>query len=108
MSRETGTIVLGVLGWLLSYAFFAKWLSEHDWRFFAGWAEAFTSSDFGTGLLMDLVVVTVMVIFLAIKERARLGAGWVAAIIGSLALSVSVALTLYLLAFWRTEAPAEG
>ena len=32
-----------------------------------------------------------------------LGGGWVAAIPASLALSVSMALMLYLLAYWRTE-----
>jgi len=102
--REAGTVALGILGWVLSYGMFWRWLQANDWRFFAGWAEAFTASDFGTGLLLDLVVVTGMVIFLAVRDRARLGPRWVAAIICSLALSVSVALALYLLAYWRTEA----
>ena len=100
-ARTRGTIFLGVLGWLVSYAFFYRWLSDNDWRFFQGWIEAFTASDFGTGLLMDLVLVTAMMIFVALAERRRLGGRWVAAIIGSLALSVTMSLMLYLIACWQ-------
>ncbi|HBP18547.1 MAG TPA: hypothetical protein DEA08_12280 [Planctomycetes bacterium] len=112
---KTAVIVtLGVLGWLISYAFFFKWLGEHQWAFFGGWYEAFTSSDFATGLLMDLVLTTAMLVALAIFERERLGPRWTAAVILSLALSVSISLTLYLVATWlrrRDEpggAPAAG
>lgn len=107
---KTAVIVtLGALGWLISYAYFLKWLGEHQWDFFGGWREAFSSSDFATGLLLDLVLTSAMLIALAIFERERLGPRWTAAVILSLALSVSVSLTLYLLAVWlrRPEADAE-
>jgi multisubunit Na+/H+ antiporter MnhE subunit len=106
VDKETAIWGLGVLGWLLSYALFARWLLANEWQFFGGWAEAFTSSDFATGLLMDLVVVTVMVIVVALKDRRRLGPRWSVAIILSLALSVSMALAIYLVALWRTESKA--
>ena len=94
MNLKTATIVLGVLGWLLSYAFFWRYLVAHDWDVLGGWVASFTANDWATGLLMDLVLVTGMVIVLVLKDRRQLG------------LSVSMALTLYLVALWRT-APAD-
>ncbi|MEZ6184404.1 MAG: DUF2834 domain-containing protein [Planctomycetota bacterium] len=103
MSKPAVTCALGVLGWVASYALFTKWLAEHGWDFLGGWREAFTASDFATGLIVDLSVTAVMLIVLAVWERKRLGGRWTAAILASLALSVSMALTLYLLALWRAE-----
>ena len=101
---KTGmTVLFGVLGWVLSYAMFLKFLMAHHWDFFGGWTEAFTTSDFGTGLLLDLVAMTVMMIVLAIGDRRRLGGRWAALVIASLSLSVSMSLAVYLLRIWRHE-----
>ncbi len=107
MTRQRMTMLLGVLGWVLSYAMFLKFLLAHRWDFFGGWVEAFTSSDFGTGLLLDLVAMTGMMIVLAISDRRRLGARWAALVIASLALSVSMSLAIYLLVIWRHERQAQ-
>ena len=64
-----------------------------------GWAAAFSANDWATGLLMDLVLVTAMMIALAIKDRTRLGGRWGAAILASRGLSVSMSLTLYLILY---------
>ena len=102
-TRTYGIIVLGILGWFVSWAFFYVWLAEHDWGFFAGWAEAFTSSDFATGLIMDLVLVSFMMIFLAFTDRKKIGAQWSIAVVLSLSVSVSISLMLYLLAHWKNR-----
>ena len=99
--------VLGILGWIVSYAMFTIWLSNNGWDFFGGWAEAFTSSDFATGLILDLVLVTAMMVALAILERRRLGPRWTAAVIASLGLSVSMSLAFYLVGRWRSEVTRE-
>lgn len=96
-------VALGVAGWVISYGYFGKYLVAHDWDMLGGWAAAFSANDWATGLLMDLVLVTFMVIALALDSRKRIGGWWTAAIIGSLSLSVSVALALYLIARWRTD-----
>ncbi len=103
MTKKNIILILGILGWLLSYFLFTKWLIANGWDFFGGWHEAFTSSDFATGLLLDLVVVTIMMIVIALWERERLGVKWTTAIIASLALSVSVSLALYLIAIWQKK-----
>lgn len=102
--RTFATWFLGVLGWVVSYALFLKWLAEHEWDFFGGWREAFTASDFATGLLSDLVVVTAIMIALAIWDRKRLGPRWTIAVIASLGLSVSMSLAIYLVGIARSEA----
>ncbi len=101
MSKSAITWILGILGWVISYAFFAKWLIENEWNFFGGWAEAFTSSDFATGLLSDLVVVTIMMVVLALWDRRRLGPKWTTIVIASLGLSVSMSLAIYLVIIWQ-------
>ncbi len=100
------TLVLGVLGWLLSYAMFLKFLLAHHWDFFGGWTQAFTSSDFGTGLLLDLVATTGMMIGLAVVDRRRLGNRGAFLVIACLGLSVSMSLAVYLLTVWRFERTA--
>lgn len=102
MSKSTAIWSLGVAGWLASWALFANWLSEHDADFFGGWAEAFTSSDFSTGLHLDLVLCTLMMLALAAYDRRRLGRAWTAAVVASLALSVSMSLAVYLVGTWRS------
>ncbi len=103
MIRPVTLWTLGFLGWLLSYAMFLKWLIANRWDFFGGWAEAFTSSDFATGLIVDLVLVTLMMVALAVLDRKRLGPRWTAAVLASLSLSVSMSLAIYLAAIWRHE-----
>ena len=73
MTKIRLTMLFGALGWVLSYAMFLKFLRAHGWDFLGGWVEAFTASDFGTGLLLDLVATTGMMIVLAIGDRRRLG-----------------------------------
>jgi len=108
MHRTIVTWFLGVLGWVVSYAFFTKWLVEHEWGFFEGWREAFTASDFATGLLSDLVVVTLMMIALALWDRKRLGPKWTVAVIASLGLSVSMSLAIYLVGVARSGAAEDA
>ncbi len=103
MTKTRMTMLLGVLGWVLSYAMFLKFLRAHSWDFFGGWVEAFTSSDFGTGLLLDLVATTGMMIVLAIGDRRRLGGRWAVLVIACLSLSVSMSLAVYLVGIWRHE-----
>lgn len=105
--RSAVIAALGLLGWLVSYAFFVSWLGDHDWDLAGGWVEAFTASRFATGLLADLVAVTLMVVAVAWFERARIGTGWAIAMVASLSLSVSVPLAIYLVRVWslRREAP---
>ncbi|HAA57329.1 MAG TPA: hypothetical protein DCE42_21365 [Myxococcales bacterium] len=102
--KKTLIWVFGLLGWVLSYFMFTKWLSANNWEFFRGWAEAFTVHDFNTGFLLDLVAVTVMLIVLAFSDRRRLGPKWTTAVIASLALSVSISLAIYLVGSWRADA----
>ena len=103
LNLRNATLALGVAGWLVSYAYFGRYLLQHDWDMLGGWAAAFGANDWATGLLMDLVLVTGMMIALALEGRKRFGRGWTAAIIASLSLSVSASLALYLIACWRTE-----
>lgn len=103
MTKSTVTGILGALGWILSYAMFVKWLAANQWDFLGGWAEAFTSSHFATGLLLDLVAVTAMLVVVALSDRKRLGPRWTAAVIAALALSASASLAVYLVATWRSE-----
>ena len=106
---KTAVIVtLGILGWVISWLLFYRWLGEHQWDFFGGWREAFTASDFATGLIMDLVLTSAMLIALALFERERLGPRWTAAVILSLAISVSISLTLYLVACWLRSAEEQA
>lgn len=87
---------LGICGWVSSYGLFFKWLREHEWKFFGGWVEAYTLSDFSTGLHLDLTFVAFMMIALAIADRKALGFKWSAAVILSLSLSVSMSLAVYI------------
>lgn len=93
----------GILGWVLSYVMFMKWMSANEWAFFRGWAEAFTVHDFNTGFLLDLVAVTIMMVVLALSDRRRLGPKWTIAVLASLALSVSMSLAIYLVGIWRLD-----
>lgn len=97
-SKKKFTLIwlLGIGGWLSSYYLFFEWFKEHDWDFFGGWIEAFTLSDFSTGLHLDLTFVTFLMITLAITDRRTLGSKWSAAVILSLALSVSMSLAIYI------------
>lgn len=109
MPRALAIAALGLLGWLVSYAFFVDWLLDHELAFWDGWVEAFTTSGFATGLLSDLVVVTLMMVAIAGFERRRIGSRWALAMVASLGLSVSVSLAIYLLRMWMvrdTERPA--
>ena len=101
MNKSTITWFFGILGWVISYIFFAKWLAANQWDFFGGWAEAFTSSDFGTGLLLDLVAVTFMMVVVALWDRNRLGTKRTFLVIASLCLSVSISLAIYLVSIWQ-------
>lgn len=100
MLRNATIATLGLLGWLVSYAFFFDWLVANGGDFFGGWVEAFTASGFGTGLLSDLVAVTLMCMAVAWWERRRIGGRWALAMVASLGLSVSVSLAIYLLRSW--------
>ena len=95
MSKKTAIWILGISGWLISYAMFGKWLAANDGGFFGGWVDAFTSSDFSTGLHLDLVFCSVMMIALAIYDRRRLGGRWAAGVVAALCLSVSMSLAIY-------------
>jgi hypothetical protein len=108
MLRNATIATLGLLGWLVSYAFFVHWLGANGWDFFGGWAGAFTAHGFATGLLSDLVVVTFMVIGVALWERRRIGSAWAVAMVASLGLSVSVSLAIYLVRIWMLRGPDEA
>jgi len=92
---------LGIAGWVISYALFLQWLGAHGWDLLGGYREAFSTSVFAAGLLSDLVVVTLMMIVLALWDRRRLGPRWTAAVIASLALSVSMSLAIYVIGLNR-------
>ncbi len=95
---------LGIAGWALSYALFVRWLSAHGWDLRGGYAEAFSASIFAAGLLSDLVVVSLMMVVVALWDRGRLGPRWTAAVIASLALSVSMSLAVYVIGLSRHRA----
>ncbi len=99
---RVAVVALGVAGWLVSYAYFGRYLLAHDWDMLGGWAAAFTANDWATGLLLDLVLITGMMLALAFEGRERFGRAWAAAIVASLSLSVSMSLALYVVATWRT------
>ena len=103
-------LALGVAGWLVSYAFFGRYLLAHDGDMLGGWAAAFTANDWASGLLWDLVSVTAMMIALAAEGRRRIGNAWAVAVVASLSLSVSASLAIYLVALWRSapEGAAEA
>ena len=101
MSKSKLIWVLGVIGWVLSWFFFAKWLFANEWDYVGGWVEAFTASIFATGLLVDLVVTSLMLVALALWDRRRIGSRWAAAVILTLGLSVSVSLAVYIVALLR-------
>ena len=107
-SHTALTWALGIGGWLVSWAYFARWLMEHQWRFFDAWVEAFTTSDFSTGLHVDLVVVSLMMIALALKDRKTLGPTWTFGVIASLGVSVSMSLALYVVGKLRHQPLGEG
>lgn len=107
MKRSTAIWTLGIVGWAVSYAMFAKWLASNRWDFFGGWVEAFTSSEFATGLLLDLVVSSGMLIVVALWDRRRLGPGFTAAVIACLALSASMSLAVYLVGILRQDRALE-
>jgi hypothetical protein len=100
-------VALGVAGWLVSYAYFGRYLLANGWDMLGGWAAAFTANDWAMGLLMDLVLVTAMMIGLAVEGRKRIGSAWAVAVVASLSLSVSASLAVYLVALWRA-APEEA
>lgn len=106
MLRNAAIVALGILGWLVSYAFFGVWLLDSGGDFFGGWAGAFTTHTFGTGLLSDLVAVTGMMVVVAIAERRRIGTPWAVAMVASLSLSVSVSLAIYLVRVWMVRGAA--
>jgi len=103
MNKANVTWVLGIVGWVVSFAMFFRWLGAHDWDFFGGWVDAFTASDFATGLLLDLVTVTVMMVAVAVWDRRRLGPRGTAAVIACLSLSVSMSLAVYLARLWQLQ-----
>lgn len=103
MSKSKAIWLLGIAGWVLSYVMFTKWLAEHGGDFFGGWVEAFTTSDFSTGLHVDLVLCSFMMIALAIYDRRRLGRKWMAGVLVALAASVSMSLAVYLVGIWRSD-----
>lgn len=103
MNRTAVIWLLGVLGWVVSYVFFFKWMAANEWSFLGGWVTSFTGPDFNTGFLSDLVAVTLMMVVLAVADRRRLGPKWTVAVIAALALSVSMSLAIYLVATWRAE-----
>ena len=105
MPRTVTTWILGLVGWGVSYALFLRWLLANRWDFWGGWVEAFTASDFATGLLSDLVTVTIMMVAVALWDRRRLGPKWTLAVLAALALSVSMSLTIYLVAINREREP---
>ena len=108
MARNVVIAALGLLGWVVSYAFFYEWLAGSGWDLLGGWRDAFTASTFGTGLLLDLVAVTGMMVAVAVFERRRIGTGWALAMVLSLSLSASVSLAIYLLRVWSLRRVAAG
>ncbi len=101
MSKSTIIWIFAILGWVVSYVFLTKWLMNNQWDFFGGWIEAFTSSDFATGFLIDLSAITIMMIVLALSDRHRLGTRGSILVIASLGLSVSMSLGIYLVLTWQ-------
>lgn len=103
-SLKIGAIwTLGIGGWLTSYVLFVLWLKKNNWDFFGGWFEAFTTSDFSTGLHFDLVFVTLMMLVLALIDRKKLGLKWTLGVICSLSLSASMSLAVYVVGKMRSE-----
>lgn len=106
MSRkETATLAICGVGWLVSYVCFFQWHQTHGFGlgpFLAAWREAFTESPgYATGFLYDLLSITVLVPFLAVVERKRIGAAAAVSMVLALGLSVSMSLAIYLIARWR-------
>lgn len=111
MLRDAAIAALGILGWLVSYAFFGQWMLDSGGDFFGGWTGAFSAHAFATGLLSDLVAVTLMMVVVAVAERRRIGTPWAVGMVASLSLSVSVSLAIYLVRVWmvrRQEQPTAG
>ena len=97
----------GLAGWLTSYLMFSRSLQNNDWDFLGCWVEAFSTSDFSTGLHLDLVFVTFMMISLAVLDRKSLGKKWTAAVLLSLSLSVSMSLCLYVVGKLQSQGHAQ-
>lgn len=102
-TKSVAMWILGVAGWIGSWVFFAMWLVENDWGFVRGWVAAFTTCDFSTGLHLDLLVVSLMLVVLALFDRDTLGRGWTFAVIASLAISVSMSLAFYVVGHLRLK-----
>ena len=73
MLRNVAIATLGLLGWVISYAFFSQWLLASGGDFLGGWSGAFTAHTFASGLLWDLVATTGMMLVVAVAERRRIG-----------------------------------
>lgn len=103
MTKQRGVQALALLGLLGSWALFAAWMAANEWDFVGAWVAAFTTCTFSTGLHVDLLAVSGMLVLLAIAERRSIGARSAPAVVASLALGACVSLAVYLTARWRTR-----
>lgn len=104
-AKETVTLLICGLGWLVSYGIFIQWHQANGFGvgpFLDAWVEAFTKSPgYATGFLYDLLSITALVPFLAIVDRKRIGTPAAVGMVLALSLSVSMSLAIYLIALWR-------
>lgn len=104
-TKSAVTLIICGLGWLVSYVCFFEWHQANGFGvgpFLDAWVEAFTESPgYATGFIYDLLSVTVLVPFLAIVDRKRIGTAAAVGMVLSLGLSVSMSLAIYLIALWR-------
>ena len=100
---ELLVITLGVLGVLVSYAFFARSTAEHG--FVESWVGAFDAHLFSRGLQWDLVFSDLGIITIAWLERGRIGtrAAWLTTFMG-VVLGVCAAIPTYWIARRRADA----
>jgi hypothetical protein len=107
-AKETITLLICGLGWLVSYGFFIRWHQANGFGvgpFFDAWVEAFTRSPgYATGFIYDLLSITALVPFLALFDRKRIGTVAAVGMVLGLGLSVSMSLAIYLIALWRNAA----
>ncbi|MCO4774122.1 MAG: DUF2834 domain-containing protein [Deltaproteobacteria bacterium] len=111
-TKSVVTLIICGLGWLVSYVCFFRWHQVHGFGlgpFLAAWVEAFTESPgYATGFLFDLLSITVLVPFLAIVDRHRIGARAAIAMVLAIGLSVSMSIAIYLIALWRHHEAERG
>ena len=106
-SERAWVIALGVIGVLVSWAYFIPATLEYG--FFESWAAAFASHPHSVGLHWDLVLSLVIVISIALLDRRRLGTKYV---VGTIAmgcvLGVCAALPVYWIGLRRSSGSEES